>query len=101
MRSAAPPINQDAINKRLPNISVLLGTRIQNMEETQKQRHEVIRKNSFSLLDPEGRTIPSLLDLSEQDYDVNAPVNATLLQGYELLNALEFSDPLLSHYKTF
>ncbi|XP_044731137.1 hypoxia-inducible factor 1-alpha isoform X2 [Chrysoperla carnea] len=85
-------------NQRLPNIAVLLGNRTSTIdnEECQKQRHELIRKNSFSLLDPEGRTIPSLMDLSQQDYDVNAPVNNTiLLQGYELLNALEYSDPMM------
>lgn len=53
---------------------------------------ELLRKNSFSLLDPDGM-IPSLSDLSQQDYDVNAPVNnqGGLLQGEELLTALEMS----------
>ncbi|KAK3908124.1 Protein similar [Frankliniella fusca] len=53
---------------------------------------DLLRKNSFSLLDPEGM-IPSLADLSQQDYDVNAPVfsQGSLLQGEELLTALEMS----------
>ncbi|XP_034249619.1 hypoxia-inducible factor 1-alpha-like [Thrips palmi] len=53
---------------------------------------ELLRKNSFSLLDPDGM-IPSLADLSQQDYDVNAPVSSqgSLLQGEELLTALEMS----------
>ena len=53
---------------------------------------ELLRKNSFSLLDPDGM-IPSLADLSQQDYDVNAPVTSqgSLLQGGELLTALEMS----------
>lgn len=53
---------------------------------------ELLRKNSFSLLDPDGM-IPSLADLSQLDYDVNAPVSnqGSLLQGEELLTALEMS----------
>lgn len=45
------------------------------------------RLKSITLLDPEC-TVPSLLDLTEQDYAVNTPVNS-LLQGSELLNALD------------
>lgn len=59
------------------------------------QRKASIRKNSFSLLDPEGATIPSLIDLSQQDYDVNAPVSSGLLQGRDLLKALETSSNAL------
>lgn len=44
------------------------------------------RLKSFSLLDPECPV--KLLDLTEQDYDVNAPVDA-LLQGTEILTALD------------
>lgn len=53
---------------------------------------ELLRKNSFSLLDPDCM-IPSLADLSQQDYDVNAPLSSqgSLLQGEELLTALEMS----------
>ncbi|PSN42115.1 hypothetical protein C0J52_02961 [Blattella germanica] len=61
-----------------------------------EQREASIRKNSFSLLDPEGATIPSLVDLSQRDYDVNAPVvSSGLLQGQELLKALEGSSNAL------
>jgi hypothetical protein len=59
------------------------------------QRKASIRKNSFSLLDPEGSTIPSLIDLSQRDYDVNAPVGSGLLQGHDLLKALETSSNTL------
>ncbi|XP_023722628.1 protein similar isoform X5 [Cryptotermes secundus] len=59
------------------------------------QRKASIRKNSFSLLDPEGTTIPSLIDLSQRDYDVNAPVSSGLLQGHDLLKALETSSNTL------
>ncbi|XP_021930800.1 endothelial PAS domain-containing protein 1-like isoform X2 [Zootermopsis nevadensis] len=59
------------------------------------ERKASIRKNSFSLLDPEGATIPSLIDLSQRDYDVNAPVSSGLLQGQDLLKALETSSAAL------
>jgi hypothetical protein len=59
------------------------------------ERKASIRKNSFSLLDPEGSTIPSLIDLSQRDYDVNAPVSSGLLQGHDLLKALETSSNTL------
>nr|CAD7260930.1 unnamed protein product [Timema shepardi] len=62
-------------------------------DSTAEQRQAVIRKNSFSLLEPEASMIPSLVDLSQQDYDVNAPLglNTSLLQGQDLLMALETS----------
>ncbi|XP_049788557.1 protein similar isoform X1 [Schistocerca nitens] len=62
-----------------------------------EERKASIRKNSFSLLEPESSTIPSLADLSQQDYDVNAPVSSSggLLQGQELLSALEVSSALM------
>lgn len=52
-----------------------------------------LRKISFSLLDPKNG-IPSLLDLTQQDYEVNAPVNNNLLQGVDLLVALEQAEPI-------
>ena len=64
-------------------------------EFVKAQNKASIRKNSFSLLDPEGATIPSLIDLSQRDYDVNAPVSSGLLQGQELLKALESSSSAL------
>ncbi|KAJ9599244.1 hypothetical protein L9F63_010246 [Diploptera punctata] len=64
-------------------------------EEVRVNNKSSIRKNSFSLLDPEGATIPSLIDLSQRDYDVNAPVSSGLLQGQELLKALETSSSAL------
>jgi len=65
------------------------------VDEGVAERKASIRKNSFSLLDPEGATIPSLIDLSQQDYDVNAPVSSVLLQGRDLLKALEASSNAL------
>ncbi|XP_066996423.2 hypoxia-inducible factor 1-alpha isoform X2 [Anabrus simplex] len=64
---------------------------------TSSQCKESIRKNSFSLLEPESTTIPSLRDLSQQDYDVNAPIgsNSRLLQGQDLLTALESSSVIM------
>lgn len=60
-----------------------------NKDKDAKTRRNIIRKNSISLLVPEATTIPSLLDLTQQDFEVNAPVNCLLLQGEALLNALE------------
>ncbi|XP_025831402.1 hypoxia-inducible factor 1-alpha-like [Agrilus planipennis] len=54
----------------------------------------LLRKNSLSLLDPEATSIASLLDLTRQDYEVNAPVKSLILQGEELLKALEGSPHL-------
>lgn len=58
---------------------------------TNNPRRLLIRKNSISLLDPEAAAIPSLLDLTQQDFEVNAPVTSLLLQGEELLTALELN----------
>lgn len=58
---------------------------------TNNPRRLLIRKNSISLLDPEASSIPSLLDLTQQDFEVNAPVTSLLLQGEELLTALELN----------
>ncbi|KAG8234087.1 hypothetical protein J437_LFUL014616 [Ladona fulva] len=66
--------------------------------ETVSSKEEIqrasFRKNSFSLLDPESTAIPSLVDLSRQDCEVNAPLGSSLslLQGRDLLTALEMSD---------
>jgi hypothetical protein len=50
------------------------------------------RLKSSCLLDPGSKAIPSLMDLTEQDYDVNAPADGVLLQGAELLKALEIGN---------
>lgn len=69
--------------------------RIQNTLLKDKiARRNLIRKNSISLLDPETTEIPSLLDLTQQDFEVNAPVGNFLLQGEELLTALEADSPI-------
>ncbi|XP_050546029.1 hypoxia-inducible factor 1-alpha-like isoform X2 [Daktulosphaira vitifoliae] len=54
-------------------------------------RHRSRLKSAY-LLDPSSTAIPSLLDLTEQDYDVNAPAGGELLQGSELLKALEIGN---------
>lgn len=54
---------------------------------------KLIRKNSSSLMNPDA-AIPSLLELTQQDFEVNAPVNNFLLQGADLLKALEISEGL-------
>jgi hypoxia-inducible factor 1 alpha len=59
-----------------------------------ESRQSTIRKNSLSLLDPDATAIPSLLDLTQQDFEVNAPVNSLLLQGTDLLTALDISGPI-------
>lgn len=60
-------------------------------EKSMEIRRNTIRKNSISLLEPEATAIPSLLDLTQQDFEVNAPVNSFLLQGEDLLTALEIN----------
>lgn len=57
----------------------------------QEMRRQQIRKNSISLLDPEATSLASFMDLTQQDYEVNAPVSSSLLQGQELIKALEIS----------
>lgn len=57
-------------------------------------RPNAIRKFSISLLDPKATDIPSLLDLTQQDFEVNAPVNNLLLQGADLLTALDINAPI-------
>lgn len=52
-------------------------------------RHRSRLKAISCLLDPYSTAIPSLMDLTEHDYDVNAPAGGALLQGSELLKALE------------
>ncbi|GAB0087527.1 protein similar [Sergentomyia squamirostris] len=49
------------------------------------------RKNSFSnLLDSDNVAIPSLLlELSDQDYEMNAPISEFMLQGADLIKALD------------
>lgn len=75
----------------IPRLNFNLKERSRKIELAQEMRRQQIRKNSISLLDPEATSLASLMDLSQQDYDVNAPVNTTLLQGQELLRALEIN----------
>lgn len=80
-----PDLNPEII---IP-ISVLEKSRQKPPDERPKV---VMRKNSTSLLDPSA--IPSLLDLTQQDYEVNAPVQNFLLQGQDLIQALDITDGL-------
>ncbi|KAL3285641.1 hypothetical protein HHI36_000173 [Cryptolaemus montrouzieri] len=54
----------------------------------------LIRVNSKSLLNPETAPITSLLSLTDKDYEVNAPVNSSLLQGEDLIKALDICDSM-------
>ncbi|KAG5869153.1 hypothetical protein JTB14_024877, partial [Gonioctena quinquepunctata] len=63
--------------------------KIKNQLDHERNRRQLLRKNSISLLDPEATSLASLMDLTQQDYDVNAPVSSMLLQGQDLLTALE------------
>ncbi|XP_060536115.1 hypoxia-inducible factor 1-alpha [Cylas formicarius] len=58
-------------------------------QKMQENRRKWMRKSSLSLLDPEAVSISSFLELTQRDCEVNAPVNSSLLQGEELLVALD------------
>lgn len=62
-----------------------------NSTSNVESRENRFRKKSISLIDPGTTPIPSLLDLTEQDFEVNAPVNNLLLQGTDLLTALDIN----------
>ncbi|XP_066262735.1 hypoxia-inducible factor 1-alpha isoform X2 [Euwallacea similis] len=83
------------IDLNSPNIAARKKMLQQQLEQRFKRegeaRKKLMRKNSLSLLDPETTGVPSLLDLTQQDCEVNAPVNSSLLQGEELLIALEIA----------
>lgn len=79
--------NQCLINPRL-NLNLEERKRLQLAEQIRRQKQ--IRKNSISLLDPEASLV-SFMDLTQQDYEVNAPVSSVLLQGQDLLKALEIN----------
>lgn len=85
--SSMSPPKEDSKPARIPNLE-----RLPNRDRG--KRAETLRKNSISLLDPEATAIPSLLDLTQQDFEVNAPVNSFLLNGEELLTALDISTPM-------
>ncbi|XP_055700385.1 protein similar isoform X2 [Phlebotomus papatasi] len=57
----------------------------------EKKSNGSIRKNSFStLIDSDNVAIPSLLlELSDQDYELNAPISEFMLQGADLIKALD------------
>lgn len=59
-------------------------------------RQHRTRLKSTCLLDPGSAAIPSLMDLTEQDYDVNAPAAGALLQGSDLLRALDIGNIAVS-----
>ncbi|CAG9864042.1 unnamed protein product [Phyllotreta striolata] len=55
-----------------------------------RQINQDNKRHSFrKLLDPDASSIASLMDLTQQDFEVNAPVEKYLLQGVELLRALD------------
>jgi hypothetical protein len=59
------------------------------VKDGSQPRHRSRLKAASCLLDPGSSSIPSLMDLTAHDYDVNAPAGGVLLQGSELLKALE------------
>lgn len=59
------------------------------VKDGSQPRHRSRLKAVSCLLDPCSAAIPSLMDLTAHDYDVNAPAGGVLLQGSELLKALE------------
>lgn len=67
-------------------------------EKEAEREWQKLQSNPSFLLSPEGSSIPSLIDLNQQDYDVNAPVGLdnSLLQGQDLLNALEIDGMIMS-----
>ncbi|CAG9826478.1 unnamed protein product [Diabrotica balteata] len=80
--------------QRLLDPRLSSGLESMSMEQNQDQellkRSQLVR-NSLSLLDPEGTSLASLMDLTQQDFDVNAPVCNNLLQGTDLLTALDIN----------
>lgn len=84
-------VDADLLTEKL---RILYAQSLKEVKEIeQSTKSSPIRKKSFSLLDPKNG-IPSLLDLTQQDYEVNAPVNNHLLQGVDLLVALEQTGPI-------
>lgn len=84
------PMDQDIHNNFRLNFNFNVEERKKN-QLAQEMRRQQIRKNSISLLEPEATSLASFMDLTQQDYEVNAPVSSTLLQGQELLRALEIN----------
>ncbi|CAG0919372.1 unnamed protein product [Notodromas monacha] len=74
--------------------SATSGVSTRNVREGVVEIGRLGKSFSTSLLQPEMQGIPSLLEITQQDCDVNAPLSNTngLLQGSDLLHALEMSD---------
>ncbi|KAK4884081.1 hypothetical protein RN001_000352 [Aquatica leii] len=70
---------------------VLNKRRCKPADSSNKPVVRQLSKGSLSLLDPDASSITSFLDLTQQDFEVNAPVNNLLLQGEDLLIALEMN----------
>ncbi|XP_065168818.1 hypoxia-inducible factor 1-alpha-like isoform X2 [Atheta coriaria] len=97
-RTMQPPSQQIQLQNAMLQQQLLQLQQKQFLLEQQQildQRQPHARKSSISLLDPEALGISSLLDLTQQDYEVNAPVCNNLLQGDDLLFALN-NDGVLS-----
>ncbi|KAK9884089.1 hypothetical protein WA026_005027 [Henosepilachna vigintioctopunctata] len=72
----------------------LLGHTTDTKTQGSNFRKYLIRVNSKSLLNPETAPIASFLTLTDRDYEVNAPVNNRLLQGEDLIKALDIGDTM-------
>ncbi|CAH1164562.1 unnamed protein product [Phaedon cochleariae] len=66
-----------------------MDQKLRSQQASALERQHRIRKHSLGLLDPEGASLASLMDLTQQDYEVNAPASFGLLQGQEILTALD------------
>ncbi|XP_025422854.1 hypoxia-inducible factor 1-alpha-like isoform X2 [Sipha flava] len=79
------------LNNAVENLRDKLVMKKSAVKDEAQPKHRS-RLKSSCLLDPGSKAIPSLMDLTEQDYDVNAPADGVLLQGAELLKALEIGN---------
>ncbi|XP_056638030.1 hypoxia-inducible factor 1-alpha-like isoform X1 [Diorhabda sublineata] len=59
------------------------------LEDTESDKRSQFIRNCQSLLYPENTSFASLMDLTQHDLDVNAPVSNNMLQGKDLLSALD------------
>ncbi|KAK6635910.1 hypothetical protein RUM44_001164 [Polyplax serrata] len=96
-----PKENLPTVASILRQLSVASNSRSRRSAAGEKEAErewQKLQSNPSFLLSPEGSSIPSLIDLNQQDYDVNAPVGLdnSLLQGQDLLNALEIDGMIMS-----
>nr|CAH7714477.1 unnamed protein product [Callosobruchus chinensis] len=86
-----PPFSSAMRKPRVTPGEILMRQKKKRKLELERDKRNVMRKNSLSLLEPEANCLASFMDLTQHDYEVNAPVNDYLLQGEELLTALDIN----------